>query len=87
MRGWNVIGSEGLLAGLMGKEMGKAELGSAAGPIRVQPDWNRCLVMCLEHGVLGVDIWCCRSEVPFGKVGLRAITATIYTHRRYEQPP
>ena len=38
MRGWNIIGSEGLLAGLMGKEMGKAELGSAAGPIRVQPD-------------------------------------------------
>ena len=44
------------MAGLMGKEMGKAELGSAAGPIRVQPDWNRCLVMCLEHGVLEVAI-------------------------------
>ena len=56
MRGWNIIGSEGLLAGLMGKEMGKAELGSAAGPIRVQPDFSVCLVMCLEHGVLEVAI-------------------------------
>ena len=65
------------MAGLMGKEMGKAELGSAAGPIRVQPDWNRCLVMCLEHGVLEIAIWYCRSEVPFRKVELKAITATI----------
>lgn len=56
MRGYNVIGSESLLAGLMRKEMGKAELGSAAGPIRVQPDFSVCLVMCLEHGVLRLAI-------------------------------
>jgi hypothetical protein len=80
MRGYTVIGSENVLAGLMRKEMGKAELGSAAGPIRVQPDFSECLVMCSEYGVLQLAIWCCRSEVPFGKVGFKAITATIYIH-------
>jgi hypothetical protein len=88
MRGYNVIGSEKVLAVSMRKEMGMAELGSVAGPIGAQPDFSICLVMCLEYGVLQLTIWCCRSEGPFGKVGFEALTATIYIHRRrYEPPP
>jgi hypothetical protein len=87
MRGYNAIGSENVLAVSMRKEMGMAELGSAAGPIRVQPDFIVCLVMCPEYGVLQLAIWCRRSEGPFGKVGFEALTATICIYRRYEQPP